>query len=116
MKLCFFHLMPYQHLPDNFEQDYHSVWVDVPNSLFDGKKGHVLYNDYLDQLAFAEKMGFDGICVNEHHSNAYGMMPSPNLMASAMASGTPPRWQSWCWGIAWPSTTRPSVLPKNSPC
>ena len=88
MKMCFFHLMPYQGLPDNFEQDYHSVWVDVPNSLFDPKQGHRLYGDYLDELEFAEAMGFDGICVNEHHANAYGLMPSPNIMASAMARGT----------------------------
>ena len=88
MKLCFFHLMPYQHLPEDFEKKYHSVWVDPPNALFDPEKGHVLYNDYLDELEFAEKMGFDGICVNEHHSNAYGLMPSPNLMAAAMIRRT----------------------------
>ena len=33
-------------------------------------------------------MGFDGLCVNEHHYNAYGLMPSPNLMASAIARST----------------------------
>ncbi len=88
MKLCFFHLMPYQDLPDSFEKDYHSVWVDAPNSLFDPKKAHHMYNDFLDELEYAEKMGFDAICVNEHHGNAYGMMPSPNLMASAMVRAT----------------------------
>ena len=51
-------------------------------------QGHRLYTDYLDELKFAEAMGFDGICVNEHHANAYGLMPSPNLMASAMARDT----------------------------
>ena len=30
MKLCFFHLMPYQFLPPDFEKQYGSVWVDVP--------------------------------------------------------------------------------------
>jgi len=54
MKLCFFHLMPYQDLPDNFEKDYHSVWVDAPNSLFDPKKAHHMYNDFLDELEYAE--------------------------------------------------------------
>ncbi len=29
-------------------------------------------------------MGFDGVCVNEHHNNAYGIMPSPNLMAATL--------------------------------
>ena len=67
MKMCFFHLMPYQYLPRDFEKQYHSVWVDAPNHLFDPKKGTQLYNDYLDELEFAEEMGFDGLCVNEHH-------------------------------------------------
>ena len=30
----------------------------------------------------------DAICVNEHHSNGYGLMPSPNLMASIIANRT----------------------------
>ncbi len=88
MKMCFFHLMPYQYLPQDFEKQYHSVWVDPPNYLFDPEKGHQLYNDFLDELEFAEEMGFDGLCVNEHHNNAYGVMPSPNLMASAMIRRT----------------------------
>ena len=88
MKLCYFHLMPYQYLPDDFEKRYHSVWVDIPNYLYDPAKGHQLYNDYLDQLEHADQLGFDAICVNEHHSNAYGGMPSPNLMAAALARRT----------------------------
>ena len=88
MKMCFFHLMPYGYLPEDFNNQYHSVWVDAPNHLFDPKKGTQLYNDYLDELEFAEEMGFDGLCVNEHHYNAYGLMPSPNLMASAMTRRT----------------------------
>ena len=31
---------------------------------------------------FAAEVGFDAVCVNEHHSNGYGLMPSPNLIAS----------------------------------
>ncbi len=42
MKMCFFHLMPYQYLPNDFDKQYHSVWVDVPNHLFDPKKGNQL--------------------------------------------------------------------------
>ena len=33
-------------------------------------------------------MGFDGICVNEHHNNAYGIMPAPNVIAGALARRT----------------------------
>lgn len=88
MKFHFFHLMPYPDLPADFREKNRSVWVDVPSRLFDPAVGHRAYNDYLDELEFAASVGFDGICVNEHHQNAYGMMPSPNLMAAALARRT----------------------------
>jgi alkanesulfonate monooxygenase SsuD/methylene tetrahydromethanopterin reductase-like flavin-dependent oxidoreductase (luciferase family) len=77
--------MPYRWLPADFRERYHSVWVDVPNQLYDPERGHALYNEYLDMLEYADEVGFDAIGVNEHHQNAYGMMPSPNLMAAALA-------------------------------
>jgi len=83
-----FHLMPYRYLPDDFPERYRSVWVDIPSDLYDPVKGHHLYNDYLDELEYADNAGFDGICVNEHHQNGYGLMPSPNLMAAALARRT----------------------------
>ena len=48
MKFIWFHLMPYDKLPEGFPQKYHSVWVDPPSSLADPKHIHKLYNDYLD--------------------------------------------------------------------
>jgi alkanesulfonate monooxygenase SsuD/methylene tetrahydromethanopterin reductase-like flavin-dependent oxidoreductase (luciferase family) len=88
MKICMFHLMPYAYLPADFEERYRSVWVDIPSELFDADRCRGLYHDYLDELEFAERMGLDGLCVNEHHNNAYGLMPSPNLMAAALARRT----------------------------
>src|SRR5947209_7722706 len=88
MKICFFHLMPYRFLPEDFENRYRSVWVDVPHHLYDPEKTHGLYHEFLDELEFAEAQGFDGLCVNEHHNNAYGLMPSPNLMAAALTRRT----------------------------
>jgi alkanesulfonate monooxygenase SsuD/methylene tetrahydromethanopterin reductase-like flavin-dependent oxidoreductase (luciferase family) len=88
MKSHFFHLMPYSGLPEDFAKKYSSVWVDVPISLYDPRRGHADYNDYLDELEHADRLGFDGVCVNEHHQNAYGMMPSPNLMVAALARRT----------------------------
>ncbi len=88
MKICWFHLMPYRYLPNNFEDEYRSVWVDVPSHLFEPSKAHDLYNEYLDELEFADEMGFDGICVNEHHNNAYGIMPSPNITAATLTRRT----------------------------
>jgi alkanesulfonate monooxygenase SsuD/methylene tetrahydromethanopterin reductase-like flavin-dependent oxidoreductase (luciferase family) len=88
MKFTWFHLMPWPHLPDDFREKHRSVWVDIPSTLYDAKRGHHVYHDYLDQLEYAETMGFDALGVNEHHANAYGLMPSPNLMAAALARRT----------------------------
>lgn len=88
MKFFAFHLMPWDRLPEDFSQKYHSAWTWVPNSLYDPEHGRTLYNRYLDELILADKLGFDGVCVNEHHQNAYGLMPSPNLMAAILARQT----------------------------
>jgi alkanesulfonate monooxygenase SsuD/methylene tetrahydromethanopterin reductase-like flavin-dependent oxidoreductase (luciferase family) len=84
----FFHLMSWPYLPPDFDSTYDSAWVWLPNSLYDPIKGADLYNDYIDTLAYADELGFDGVCVNEHHQNAYGLMPSPNLIAAALTQRT----------------------------
>ena len=88
MKSLWFHLMPYTELPADFKQKHASVWVDIHSSLFDPARAHLMYNDFLDELEYAADCGFDAICCNEHHSNGYGLMPSPNLIASALARRT----------------------------
>jgi alkanesulfonate monooxygenase SsuD/methylene tetrahydromethanopterin reductase-like flavin-dependent oxidoreductase (luciferase family) len=88
MKLMWFHLMPYTELPDDFRDKHPSVWVDIHSSLFDPRRAHHMYNDFMDELEYAAECGFDAVCVNEHHSNGYGLMPSPNLIASALARRT----------------------------
>jgi len=88
MKQMWFHLMPYTELPDDFRDKHPSVWVDIHSSLFDPRRAHHMYNDFMDELEFAAECGFDAVCVNEHHSNGYGLMPSPNLIASALARRT----------------------------
>ncbi len=83
---CFvFHLMPYIGLDPSYDGP---AWVTCPNRLYDPQVGHGLYRRYLDELVLAEELGFDGVCVNEHHQNAYGNMPSPNLMGAILARQT----------------------------
>src|ERR671928_38592 len=65
-----------------------SAWVTVPNSLFDRQKARGLYQEYIDELAYADELGFDGVVLNEHHQNIYGLMPSPNLIAAALTQRT----------------------------
>ena len=80
--------MPYPRLGDRFDRDARSVWVDLDPSFIDTATVADAYDTYLGQLEHAAAVGFDGICVNEHHQSAYGMVPSPNLMAATLARST----------------------------
>ena len=88
MNILLFHLMPYADLDLEATRDYPTPWVTLPNSFYDPKKGHALYNRYLDELEYGEALGFDGLCVNEHHQTAYGIMPSPIVTAAALSRRT----------------------------
>ena len=88
MKFYYFGLMPYGALDLDYDQKYSSASLVLPNSYYDPKEGNKLYRRYLDELELADKLGYDGVCVNEHHQNAYGLMPSPVVMASALATKT----------------------------
>ncbi|HZO72195.1 MAG TPA: LLM class flavin-dependent oxidoreductase [Ktedonobacteraceae bacterium] len=80
----YFHLMPWPHLPPDFDEKYDSTWVTLPNSIYDPVIGHELYNRYFNEIERADQMGWDSVIVNEHHQNAYGTMPSPNIMAAVL--------------------------------
>src|SRR3984957_4804040 len=85
MKFFNFHLMPYAHVDLDAIAKNGSAWVTFSNSHYDPEKGAELYHDYLDQMEFADQLGFDGVCLNEHHQTAYGMMPIPGVLAGGLA-------------------------------
>lgn len=85
MKIFHFHLMPYAHMDLDAIRQAGSAWVTLSNKHYDPIKGAELYNEYLDQMEFADQLGFDGLVVNEHHQTAYGLMPTPGVMAGALA-------------------------------
>ncbi|MDB5914120.1 MAG: monooxygenase [Ramlibacter sp.] len=88
MKVILFHLMAYSDLDFEATKPYDTVWVNLPNKFFDPAKAHVLYNRYIEELIAGEALGFDGVAVNEHHQTAYGLMPSPTVIASILARAT----------------------------
>jgi len=98
MNFFMFHLMPCAYLPESYEGP---AWVTCSNAYYDGR--------YLDELVRAEALGFDGVCVNEHHANAYGNMPSPNLIASILARQTS-RMRIAVVGNALPQMAAPRAL------
>ena len=83
----FFHFFPYTNLPSDHAK-YESLWVDFPNSNYDPQIGHELYTRYLSEMVLADRLGFDGLVLNEHHNTQYSMNPAPNLTAAALIPQT----------------------------
>ena len=109
MKFACFHLMPYRALDFAERAKHRSAWVVLPNSLYDPQKGADEYEAYINQLVSAEALGFDIIAVNAHHQTAYGLMPAPNLIASALIQRTK-RVKIAILGRALPLTNNPLTI------
>lgn len=88
MEFYAFNLMPYRHLDLEAARAHRSFWTVLPNEFYDPELGSDLYREYIEQMIYAADLGFDGICVNEHHQSAYGLMPSPSIVASIFIERT----------------------------
>jgi len=88
VEVFWFSEQPYSHITDQDLEKYDSGRLGFPNSYFDPEKAHVLYNEYHEQYAFADEMGFDGIMSNEHHASYWCMKPAVNLDAAVIAKVT----------------------------
>ena len=53
-----------------------------------GASRNALYRAALDQVAWADELGFDVVGLGEHHGSADGYNPSPLPLACAMAART----------------------------
>jgi alkanesulfonate monooxygenase SsuD/methylene tetrahydromethanopterin reductase-like flavin-dependent oxidoreductase (luciferase family) len=82
VKLYNFDLLAYPGVPTDAPR------TPVPSSYFDPLKGVTNYAEHLEEMAYCEELGFDGVVFNEHHYSAYGTMPSPNLIAAALSQKT----------------------------
>jgi alkanesulfonate monooxygenase SsuD/methylene tetrahydromethanopterin reductase-like flavin-dependent oxidoreductase (luciferase family) len=82
MKLYNFDLLAYPRL------DVNAPRTPVPSNYFDPSVGAANYQEHIDEMAYCEELGFDGVVFNEHHYSAYGTMPSPNLIAAALSQRT----------------------------
>ena len=88
VQLFCWHFMAYPHLPEDFDDNFETSWAILPNAMWDAEKSDRLYQEYIDQLVYADELGFDGLTLNEHHQTAYGLMPSPNMIAAALTQRT----------------------------
>ncbi len=62
--------------------------LDLSNDIYDPELGADLYNRYIDERLYAEKMGFDGLMLNEHHSTPFCMGGTMNIEAGILARVT----------------------------
>jgi alkanesulfonate monooxygenase SsuD/methylene tetrahydromethanopterin reductase-like flavin-dependent oxidoreductase (luciferase family) len=87
MRVFIFDLLPYgeqlDHLKVGTELPY-----PLPRRHFKPEVAAATYAEHLDAWEEADRLGYDGIGFNEHHCSPYGLMNSPNLMASAAAQRT----------------------------
>lgn len=86
LKFHWFAEVTYPHLPEDGTGI--SPWVDAKWALADPERVGETYRMFLRLLQRADAVGFDGLVVNEHHQTPIAMTPSPNLLASTLASTT----------------------------
>lgn len=78
----------YDDLPDGFPAPGRGSWVDSPIDLADSRRVGESYRMFLRLMQQADRNGFDGLAVNEHHQTPFAMTPSPNLLAAGLAGTT----------------------------
>ena len=88
MKFHWFAEVTYPHLPADIKEQVHSSWVDPPVRLMEPRLVGETYRMFIRLLQQADRVGFDGLAVNEHHQTPIAMTPSPNLLAASLASST----------------------------
>jgi alkanesulfonate monooxygenase SsuD/methylene tetrahydromethanopterin reductase-like flavin-dependent oxidoreductase (luciferase family) len=87
VKVFVFDLLPYgenlEHLRVGNELPY-----PLSKQYFKADVAVKTYAEHLDAWELLDKLGYDGVGFNEHHTSPYGLMNSPNLMAASAAQRT----------------------------
>jgi alkanesulfonate monooxygenase SsuD/methylene tetrahydromethanopterin reductase-like flavin-dependent oxidoreductase (luciferase family) len=87
MQVYLFDLLPFDKHFDAFKADRFMPYP-LPGSLFDPQVAARTYEQHLQVWEEMERLGYDGVGLNEHHTTPHGLMNSPNLMAAAAAQRT----------------------------
>ena len=87
MKVFLFDLLPYDGHFDAFKADRFMPYP-LPGSHFDPEIAARSYAEHLAVWEEMDRLGYDGVGLNEHHTTPHGLMNSPNVMAAAAAQRT----------------------------
>ena len=87
MKVFIFDLLAYG---KHFDQYKATKYLPYPlaNDHYDPEVAAQTYEQHLQAWEEMDKLGFDGVGLNEHHTTPHGMMNSPNMMAAVGAQRT----------------------------
>jgi alkanesulfonate monooxygenase SsuD/methylene tetrahydromethanopterin reductase-like flavin-dependent oxidoreductase (luciferase family) len=88
VKFHWFAQQYYTKLPPNATENVRSAWVTPPTAMADPEQIGRDYKMYLRLMQGADRLGWDGLLLNEHHQTWHAMTPSPNLLASILATTT----------------------------
>ncbi len=87
MKVYIFDLLPYDHQFERYHADRHLPYP-LPRDHFDREIAARSYERHLEVWRELDRLGFDGVGLNEHHTTPHGLMNSPNMMAAVGAQHT----------------------------
>lgn len=87
MKVFVFDLLPYGEHLDHLKYGKELPWP-LPRRHFKPEVAVRTYAEHLSAWEAMDRLGYDGVGFNEHHTSPYGLMNSPNLLAAAAAQRT----------------------------
>jgi alkanesulfonate monooxygenase SsuD/methylene tetrahydromethanopterin reductase-like flavin-dependent oxidoreductase (luciferase family) len=88
MEVVVFDLVPYAESVDHLKGDANELPWPLERRHFDPEVAARTYAEHLDAWEELDRLGYDGVGFNEHHTSPYGLMNSPNLLAAAAAQRT----------------------------
>ena len=85
VKVFIFDLLAYRKHFEDYKQAKFMPYP-LPRDHFDPETAALTYEEHLEAWEEMDRLGFDGVGLNEHHTTPHGMMNSPNMMAAAARS------------------------------
>lgn len=87
MKVYVFDLLAYGQPFEQFKADRY-IPYPLPRRHFDPEVAARTYAEHLEAWQEMDRLGYDGVGLNEHHTTPHGLMNSPNMMAAVAAQHT----------------------------
>src|SRR5579859_871922 len=88
VKVFVFDLLPYGENLEHLKHGATELPWPLEKRFFKPEVAVKTYAEHLDAWEEIDKLGYDGVGFNEHHTSPYGLMNSPNLLAASAAQRT----------------------------